>query len=419
MVSNMKINNKGFTLIELMGVIVIILLMSVMAINTYNKISIKNEQKVFIDEAITISEGAQNKYADDRLNKDYSQDLYNGKVDGKYCYSIEYSLKNKFIRKYDSDYVGSVEVCPDCDVKAKIWLTDGEYYINGANPLTVKRSDLTKTPTGQNYSQCGRTTISANDVFAFDYTGKEQLFITPKAGRYKLEVWGAQGGNLVNVKDGGYGGYSVGTVSLKKDQVLFINVGGRGNDDTNMAKTGSYNGGGQNAVVTVGYSKVGGGGGATSIALKSGTLPELKNLKEYVIIVAGGGGGAGNRGVPGSGGGAYGGENYNGVKTSQIDGYEFGKGQDVVSACWAHTAGGGGGYYGAKYTDSCDSPSGGGGSGFINYSGMLNSHMYGYNVDTSDEVGSVTLSGTNKSETPTADYAKIGDGYAKITYLGS
>ncbi len=70
----MKINNKGFTLIELMGVIVIILLMSVMAINTYNKISVKNEQKVFIDEAITISEGAQNKLADDRLNKDYSQD---------------------------------------------------------------------------------------------------------------------------------------------------------------------------------------------------------------------------------------------------------------------------------------------------------------------------------------------------------
>ena len=419
MVSNMKINNKGFTLIELMGVIVIILLMSVMAINTYNKISVKNEQKVFIDEAITISEGAQNKYADDRLNKDYSQDLYNGKVDGKYCYSIEYSLKNKFIRKYDSDYVGSVEVCPDCDVKTKMWLTDGEYYINGANPLTVKRSNLTKNPTGQNYSQCGRTTISANEVFAFDYSGKEQIFITPKAGRYKLEVWGAQGGNLVNVKDGGYGGYSVGTVSLKKEQVLFINVGGRGNDDSNMAKTGSYNGGGQNAVVTVGYSNVGGGGGATSIALKSGTLPNLKTQKNYVLIVAGGGGGAGAYGSPGSGGGINGGENPKSVKASQVNGYAFGQGENTISACGCHTAGAGGGYYGASHTDNCGCPSAGGGSGFINYSGMSSAHMYGYNVDTSDEVGSVTLSGTNKSETPTADYAKIGDGYAKITYLGS
>ncbi len=252
------------------------------------------------------------------------------------------------------------------------------------------------------------------------------MFITPKAGRYKLEVWGAQGGHARGNgeqgfydRDGGYGGYSVGTLSLKKEQKLYINVGGRGNDDTNMGNGGSYNGGGQNVIVNSSYTKVAGGGGATSIALKPGILPNLKTQKEYVLIVAGGGGGAAAYGSPGSGGGINGGENFKGVKASQVDGYAFGQGENTIYACWCQTAGAGGGYYGAYHTDNCGCPSAGGGSGFINYSGMSNSHMYGYNVDTSDETGSVTLSGTNKSEAPTADYAKIGDGYAKITYLGS
>lgn len=30
--------------------------------------------------------------------------------------------------------------------------------------------------------------------YYFDYTGAEQLFVAPANGRYKLQVWGAQGG---------------------------------------------------------------------------------------------------------------------------------------------------------------------------------------------------------------------------------
>ena len=64
-------------------------------------------------------------------------------------------------------------------------------------------------------------------VMNFDYTGSVQTTtLTP--GRYKLECWGAQGGNgssngnsNINAV-GGLGGYSVGTITLSKTQKVYI-----------------------------------------------------------------------------------------------------------------------------------------------------------------------------------------------------
>ena len=55
--------------------------------------------------------------------------------------------------------------------------------------------------------------------FTFDYTGSEQTFTVPCSGYYQLETWGAQGGsvNLTEALNGGYGGYSVGTINQNKN----------------------------------------------------------------------------------------------------------------------------------------------------------------------------------------------------------
>lgn len=64
----------------------------------------------------------------------------------------------------------------------------------------------------------------------------------------------------------------------------------------------------------------------------------------------------------------------------------------------------------------------GGGSGYIG-NPLLTSyktytkHMAGYNVATSDDDSTKTISTTNVSSTPTADYAKSGNGYARITFI--
>lgn len=86
------------------------------------------------------------------------------------------------------------------------------------------------------------------NVWDFDFVGESTIFKAPYAGNYKIETWGAQGGNVATSNKsftGGYGGYSVGTVSLEKDEKLFVTVGGAGKScfGKNCTVLGGYNGG--------------------------------------------------------------------------------------------------------------------------------------------------------------------------------
>ena len=83
-------------------------------------------------------------------------------------------------------------------------------------------------------------------VIDYDYTGDEQTYVVPEDGIYTLETWGASGGDVDSSNKGGYGGYSIGKVSLNKGDILYINVGGSGNTTTAFDKIaeGGYNGGG-------------------------------------------------------------------------------------------------------------------------------------------------------------------------------
>jgi len=45
--------------------------------------------------------------------------------------------------------------------------------------------------------------------------------------------------------------------------------------------------------------------------------------------------------------------------------------------------------------------------------------MYCYNCEESTDESTKTVSTTNVSETPISNYAKKGNGYAKITYIGN
>lgn len=211
----------------------------------------------------------------------------------------------------------------------------------------------------------------------FDYTGGEQTFTADISGYYKLEVWGAQGGtgmaDAVSKNIGGYGGYSTGEIYLNKGETIYINVGGKGEDAKNQqyGGTGGYNGGG-NGGTDANYSSSGGnepggaGGGATHISKTTGLLSTyttgtLSNL----IIVAGGGGG-----------GLYGG------------------------------AGG-----------TADAKSGAGGSGYIANTLLSEKGMYCYNCTESSDVSTKTTTTTYYSEIPTSNYAKSGNGYAKISLV--
>ena len=127
------------------------------------------------------------------------------------------------------------------------------------------------------------------DSQSFAFTGAMQSFTAPQKGIYKLEVWGAQGGN-----GGGLGGYSYGHVLLEKDAVLYVCCGQAGAISTAT----TYNGGGGGRSKYFNFTdhykptRTGGsGGGATHIATRSGTLAELGSTSGLLIAAGGGGGG--------------------------------------------------------------------------------------------------------------------------------
>ena len=289
---------------------------------------------------------------------------------------------------------------------------------------------------------------NGDTVFNFDYTGSEQTFIAPISGTYKLETWGAQGGYDIKTAENssdGVGGYSNGEIELAKNLMLFLNIGGKGDNYTdNSLSYGGYNGGGNGGITseTIEQAQGGsGGGGATHIAIVSGILKSLLNERDKILIVSGGGGGTGaeadsdkNQKFFNGAGGGYIGNNglYNsswiklyGTGGSQNNGGydndtksnygDFAIGSNLHETGYGGN-GGGGGYYGGGGTNRSHSGAGGG-SGYIGNSLLTNKVMYCYNCEESNEESTKTISTTCNEETPTSYCAKKGNGYARITLV--
>ena len=272
--------------------------------------------------------------------------------------------------------------------------------------------------------------INAGKIYNYEYTGTGNNFVAPYTGKYKLEVWGASGGDTA-FTTGGKGGYSYGEISLQKGTILYVYIGGAGTNGSSASirYDGGYNGGGNSDPVNNKDCYNGSGGGATHIALDDGTLSSLAShaTDGRILIVAGGGGGAasyvqnlsndqgnggaggGISGITGTGGNASYGKGTGGSQTtggtnstSKIDG-SFGQGGNgsLITAGWAGGAGGGGGYYGGGtgYTTT----GAGGGSSYIG--GVTNGNTVAGNAEILSPVGIV-------------ETGHSGNGFARITYLG-
>ncbi|MBO5530694.1 MAG: hypothetical protein J5970_04775 [Bacilli bacterium] len=329
--------------------------------------------------------------------------FYNGRLRGKY-YGYNSSF-NGIRTGMDiiEDYEGEEE-----ESTANIRTRSTDKVSNTAKAKNAKSGNGYARLT---YIDETTSTCTNGYVWKFDYTGDEQTFSAPCAGKYKLEVWGAQGGSYSDMAYGGYGGYSTGEIELTLNENLYIYVGGQGISRTGTSIDpipGGYNGGGTTAVKYSSTISAGSGGGATHIATTSGLLSSLSNNRESILIVAGGGGGSsyynnGNYGYGGSGGGYKGQDGYSYLNsgvgtggTQEGPGYNsnnssiglgsFGQG---ASEEYLYTGGyfygaGGGGYYGGGMTYYTNANAGGGGSGYIGNSRLTNKVMYGYHVDGSN-----------------------------------
>ena len=354
--------------------------------------------------------------------------------------TIELELENEYWYDYNTDVsiptkytVGKSLGTPICKANEKE-ITNIKDLKKGTYEITCSITNGAKVT--KEVSK--KITINECDPTNFDYIGDEQTYTVEKTGIYRLEVWGANPSY-----GGGYGGYSIGRISLTEGDKLSVVVGG-----APTSSRGGYNGGGLgNEDNNVENTYVSGGGGATHIALNGeGELYNYENSKEKVLIVAGGGGGGtknnnansaggsggGYKGNPGEGtyfgnGGTQtaGGIRANGGDTDNYASFGKGSNADPLYAAnqvrW-YAGGGGGGWYGGSGGSwsivVAKAGGGGGGSGYIGNALLKTKAMYCYNCEESDEESTKTISTTCVNETPTENCAKIGNGYARITYIG-
>ena len=466
---------NGFTLVELLAVILIIGLIFLLAVTNVIPIFRKSKTKGFINDAVTLAEAARIKYKDDILNN-IDDDLFAGNISGKKCYSIKDHLMGEYASDLNSRLEGSVEVCfgTTCDYKTKLWMTNGSMYIDGdVIDENIKVENLIKDEAVSTYySTCGVNLPQQNIAYEFTATKSIKSLTIPETGVYKLEVWGAQGGSTHSndsyTSSGGYGAYSVGEIELQSGQTLYIVVGGKGLDTsasgTALQPAGGYNGGAKGNMAANSNRSSGSGGGATHIALESGLLSTFSAKTDKLLIVAGGGGGgftdtdrAGLNSNGGHGGGfegtnfsqildscsnnctiydkPSGGTQTNGgigitnwslgtESTTQYVG-TFGQGATGTNSY----GGGGGGFYGGA---SGNYVAGAGGSGYIGNTNLTNKAMYCFNchealnLPIDEGIFTISTTGLSKykntggcpngySSKPVSKCAKAGDGFARIT----
>ena len=268
--------------------------------------------------------------------------------------------------------------------------------------------------------------IKDNTSKMFYYTGNYQEYKAPMNGYYKIELWGAQGGSNSKDNPGGKGGYTSGIIKLKKDEILYVYVGNSGYRPDNLSKP--FNGGGApdiNGAWSNSHTGDYSGGGATDIRIISGAWDDSTSLNSRIMVAGGGGGGSKSSGTPGGvGGNLIGGTTKNGndptqtVDTAtQTKGFSIGTGQ--ASGIYdtdggASTGAGGGGYYGG-YRGLSYSCGGSGGSSFISgYAGVnAKSKNESNSNNTKHYSGKYFIDGIMKAG------EREGDGQAKITYISS
>jgi len=297
--------------------------------------------------------------------------------------------------------------------KSVVWTSSNTAVttVNSSGVITgvaVGNSTITaKTQDGNFVAICNTTVSSPPIPQMFNYSGSYQTYTVTTTGRYKLEVWGAKGGDMPEgYSNGANGGYSYGETMLTQGQSLYVYIGQKPVGILTLGATnaGGWNGGGAGYNYDQ-WNRRSGGGGATDIRTVVGNWNDPTGLNSRVIVAGGGGGTSTNTfstggwtadvNTYGLGGGgevpALGATYYQINATATrggINGYwaqangSLGKGGQYIGKA---IAGGGGGYYGGAGLNTA-----GGGSSYVG--SLQNAEM----------------------ETGTS----VGTGKAKITYLG-
>ena len=133
-----KLNKNGFTLVELLAVIVILAVVILVAVNNVIPQMNKAKAGAFKTEALSFLDGAEQYYT--------SQQMTNGKFneEGKDGVSVKYLVDKKYVKSADVDkYTGCIKYDED-NGKFQIQLWSNSYITAKGNSNYVEASDLSE-----------------------------------------------------------------------------------------------------------------------------------------------------------------------------------------------------------------------------------------------------------------------------------
>ena len=214
--------NKGFTLIEMLTVIVILAIVALITIPLILKYIDKAKDEAKLRSAENYLKASENEIVS-RMLKGETFTNATCIIDEGSLFCDEKEIKLSV--KGEKPYSGTITFDKEKVIAYKAIYLDGCVIVLDENNLLVHEGKV-NIEKKCNY-EIGQT-------FEFDYTGNEQVFVPECKGKYILETWGASGGygicsgSLSSSVKLGYGGYSRGVITLEKNETIYINVGERG-----------------------------------------------------------------------------------------------------------------------------------------------------------------------------------------------
>ena len=271
----MKKNKKGFTLVELMAVIVVLIIVILIAMNKVRKSKMEAQNNAI--KANTLS-----------YIKAINDQAGLGVIGNKVFKSAIFSVKGA-----ENNGIKMMGTKPD---NALVCIKNYE-VVNACleykdSKVTYKNGDIQSIKKGK--CEYEKFECEITPTIAFEYTGSYQTYTAPRTGTYRIDLWGAQGGSTNNAA-GGKGAYTSGVINLTEGDTLYIYVGGEGiarnNGEANGAIPGGWNGGAQGNKSRNDYQQANSsGGGATDVRLVSGTWNDPISLRSRIMVAGAGGG---------------------------------------------------------------------------------------------------------------------------------
>lgn len=181
-----KLNRNGFTLVELLAVIVILAVLALVAMPNVTRLMNDSRKNAFITEVENFVTYAQTSYTNSQINGTITNNPdeslvpgqeFNDKMYDYYCVSYAKLVSGGFIQKSNGDnYKGIFEIYMPTDgtsSKTVIYMSNGSYQINGLSINKLANKSYEEKTTQTEYAFLNSSSLVLSRTACYTAQGTE------------------------------------------------------------------------------------------------------------------------------------------------------------------------------------------------------------------------------------------------------